>query len=201
MIASMTGFARRESSGAWGTLICELRSVNHRFLESGFRLPEELRGLEPDLRQALMRELKRGKVDCTVTFRAAQGAQRALELDPEALQVLAARLRVVKAALSEHAGTVDALEVLRWPGVIRDVESGAEELFPTARTLVAQTLSDLTAAPPREAGRRRRYEGTHRAAARAGAGHRMMFLNIAGAELEQSPFADYLPGRRWGLSL
>ena len=46
MIASMTGFARRESTGSWGTLVCELRSVNHRFLEAGFRLPDELRAAE-----------------------------------------------------------------------------------------------------------------------------------------------------------
>ena len=53
MIASMTGFARRELTGGWGTLACELRSVNHRYLEPGFRLPEELRPLESELRQLL----------------------------------------------------------------------------------------------------------------------------------------------------
>jgi uncharacterized protein (TIGR00255 family) len=76
MITSMTGFARREAAGPWGTLVCELRSVNHRFLEAGFRLPDELRAIEPDLRQSLMRELKRGKVDCTINLRAAHDAQR-----------------------------------------------------------------------------------------------------------------------------
>ncbi len=53
MIHSMTGFARREASGPWGQLTCEVRSVNHRYLEPGFRLPEELRGLEGELRQTL----------------------------------------------------------------------------------------------------------------------------------------------------
>ena len=61
MIASMTGFARREISGSWGALVCELRSVNHRFLESGFRLPDELRAAEGELRQRLARDIKRGK--------------------------------------------------------------------------------------------------------------------------------------------
>ena len=65
MIVSMTGFARREATGPWGTLVCELRSVNHRFLECGFRLPDDLRGAESELRQIATRELKRGKVDCT----------------------------------------------------------------------------------------------------------------------------------------
>ncbi|MGH8150408.1 MAG: YicC/YloC family endoribonuclease, partial [Steroidobacteraceae bacterium] len=86
MIASMTGFARREASGPWGTLVCEARSVNHRFLETGSRLPDELRSLEPELRQAVARELKRGKVDCSISYRAAQGAERALELDADALE-------------------------------------------------------------------------------------------------------------------
>ena len=53
MIASMTGFARRDTSGVWGTLVCELRSVNHRFLEAGFRLPDELRSAESELRTRL----------------------------------------------------------------------------------------------------------------------------------------------------
>src|SRR5690242_6409892 len=101
MIASMTGFARREASGTWGTLICELRSVNHRFLETGFRLPDDLRALEPELRQVFIRELKRGKVDCTLTYRAAQGAGRSLDLDESALSRLLARVHEVALAISE----------------------------------------------------------------------------------------------------
>jgi uncharacterized protein (TIGR00255 family) len=155
MIASMTGFARRESSGPWGVLICELRSVNHRFLEPGFRLPEELRSLEADLRQALMRDLKRGKVDCTLTYRAAQGAERALELDGVALERLVARLREVAGAMGAHASGVSPLEVLHWPGVIRNVDSGSEQLIAAARELFAETLRELAAARTREGTRLR----------------------------------------------
>jgi uncharacterized protein (TIGR00255 family) len=150
MITSMTGFARREAAGAWGTLVCELRSVNHRFLETGFRLPEELRSLEPDLRQAMLRELKRGKVDCTVNYRAAQGAERTLEIDPEGLHRLVSRLRVVQAALPDHAASFDALEMLRWPGVIRDADGGTEELLNAARALASQALAELIATRARE---------------------------------------------------
>ena len=79
MIASMTGFARRELAGPFGTLICELRSVNHRFLDATLRRPDNCRGLEPELRAALSRVLKRVKVDCTITLRAAEaGAERFL---------------------------------------------------------------------------------------------------------------------------
>src|ERR1700680_3981484 len=126
MITSMTGFARREAVGTWGTLVCELRSVNHRFLESGFRLPDELRATEPELRQCLMRELKRGKVDCTISLRSTPGAQSALALDAEALERLLARVRELASAFPA-AHTVNLLDVLRWPGVIRDNSTVGEE--------------------------------------------------------------------------
>jgi uncharacterized protein (TIGR00255 family) len=154
MIASMTGFARREASGPWGVLVCELRSVNHRFLEAGFRLPEELRSLEPDLRQLVMRELKRGKVDCTLNYRPNLGAERALELDAEALERLLGRVRELSAALPERH-IVDVLDVLRWPGVIRNAEGGTEELLAATRSLVADTLKELATARAREGERLR----------------------------------------------
>jgi uncharacterized protein (TIGR00255 family) len=149
MIASMTGFARRETSGPWGVLVCELRSVNHRFLEAGFRLPEEVRSLEPDLRQLMMRELKRGKVDCSLNYRPAQGAERALELDADALSRLLARVREVASELPKHH-TIDVIEVLRWPGVIKDADTNSEELLTAARKLVQEALQDLAAARARE---------------------------------------------------
>jgi uncharacterized protein (TIGR00255 family) len=154
MIASMTGFARREAAGPWGTLACELRSVNHRYLEAGFRLPEELRSTEGELRQALAKELKRGKVDCSVHFRAAQGAERALLLDAEVLERLLDRIREVAAKLPAQQ-TVDALEVLRWPGVLRSDDSGTEPLVEASRLLFAATVRDLAAARAREGARLR----------------------------------------------
>ncbi len=150
MIASMTGFARREATGPWGTLICEARSVNHRFLEPGLRLPEELRSLEPDVRQSIMRELKRGKVDVTLTYRAAQGAERALELDAEALERLLGRLTEVSSRMPPGASPGTALEVLRWPGVIRNADTGTEALLGAARQLTAATLAELAATRARE---------------------------------------------------
>src|SRR5690242_21337929 len=109
MIASMTGFARRESTGTWGTLVCELRSVNHRFLEAGFRLPDELRAAEGELRTRLARQLRRGKVDCTLTYRRPPGGGGALEVDPAALGRLLAAVQEVTRAMREPA-TVSALE-------------------------------------------------------------------------------------------
>jgi uncharacterized protein (TIGR00255 family) len=153
-ITSMTGFARREVSGPWGTLVCELRSVNHRFLEAGFRLPDELRGAESELRQRLAKEIKRGKVDCSLSCRRLQGADTALEVDAEALNRLTARVRDVARMLPDSQ-TVNVLDVLRWPGVLRDDSNIGEELLAATRGLFGETLEDLVAARTREGGRLR----------------------------------------------
>jgi len=150
MISSMTGFARREAAGPWGTLVCELRSVNHRFLETGLKLADELRSLEPELRRAFTQGLKRGKVDCSLSYRAAQGSERALELDTQALERLLARVREVSAAIPKGTAAVSPLDVLRWPGVLRNDGAGSEQLLAAARDLVAATLSDLIGARARE---------------------------------------------------
>jgi uncharacterized protein (TIGR00255 family) len=153
MIASMTGFARRELTGPWGSLICELRSVNHRFLESSLRLPEELRSLDPEIRQQFGRGLKRGKIDCTITYRRTDIAARALELDQGALDQLLGRVQDVVGRAGTTPVSVDALEVLRWPGVIRDTDTGTEDLLIAARTLAAATVDDLAQARSREGAR------------------------------------------------
>jgi uncharacterized protein (TIGR00255 family) len=153
MIASMTGFARRETSGPWGSLICELRSVNHRFLESSLRLPEELRSLDPEIRQQFGRGLKRGKVDCTFTYRRTDTAVRALDLDSDALEQLLARVREVTALAGTTPVSFDALEALRWPGVIRDADTGTEDLLAAARSLAVATIDDLALARAREGAR------------------------------------------------
>jgi len=148
MIASMTGFARREHAGSWGTLTCELRSVNHRYLEPGFRLPEELRPLESDLRQMLAKNLKRGKVDCTMHLRGAQTAERELRVDAAALEHVAAAVRQVLGALPK--ANVDAIEVLRWPGVVETATPDSEALLASGRALFQQTLDELGAMRLRE---------------------------------------------------
>jgi uncharacterized protein (TIGR00255 family) len=154
MIASMTGFARREISGSWGALVCELRSVNHRFLEAGYRLPDELRAAEGELRQRLAREIKRGKVDCSISYRRVQGAESALQVDSAALERLLAGIRDVARSLPGNH-TVNVLDVLRWPGVVRDESVAGEELLATAHTLFGSTLEDLVAARAREGQRLR----------------------------------------------
>ena len=154
MIASMTGFARREISGNWGALVCELRSVNHRFLESGFRLPDELRAAEGELRQRLAREIKRGKVDCSISYRRAQGAETALEVDTAALERLLTSVRDISRSLPGNP-TVNVLDVLRWPGVLRDETDSGDELLKATHVLFGNTVEELIGARAREGQRLR----------------------------------------------
>jgi len=150
----MTGFARRETTGSWGTLVCELRSVNHRFLEAGFRLPDELRSAESELRTRLAQQLRRGKVDCTLSYRRPQGAGGALEVDGVALERLLAAVSVVMRSQRE-AFTVNALDVLRWPGVLREDTASGEQLLAVAYAVFGATLEELVAARAREGARLR----------------------------------------------
>ena len=152
MIASMTGFARHERTGPFGTLVCEIRSVNHRYLDATLRLPDSCRGLETELRQSLARDLKRGKVDCTLQQRAPQADAVALDIDQAALERLLARLRELNKALGQTT-PVDPIELLRWPGVLREAENNTDQLQQAVRELFARTLADLAGARAREGAR------------------------------------------------
>ena len=152
MIASMTGFARHERSGPFGTLVCEIRSVNHRYLDATLRLPDSCRALETELRQSLARDLKRGKVDCTLQQRSPQADTVSLDIDQAALDRLVARLRQLNASLGQSA-QVDPIELLRWPGVLRETENNTEQLQQAVRELFTRTLADLAGARAREGAR------------------------------------------------
>jgi len=152
MIASMTGFARHERSGPFGTLVCELRSVNHRFLDATLRLPDTCRALEPELRQALARELKRGKVDCSLQQRSQQAGAASLDIDQIALARLLGRLQELEAALPGRS-QIDLIELLRWPGIVREESADAEGLSQAVREVFASTLHELASARAREGAR------------------------------------------------
>jgi uncharacterized protein (TIGR00255 family) len=149
MIRSMTGFARRERQGPWGTLVCELRTVNHRYLEASLRLPEELKALDTEARQAIAAALRRGKVDASLYLRAASGSQRSLELDNSLLDELLARVEQVRAQLRD-AAPVSPLELLRWPGVVREAELDAKPVLVAALELLREALAELNETRHRE---------------------------------------------------
>jgi len=121
MIHSMTAFARVEIKGDWGNAVWEIRSVNQRFLETYFRLPEQFRGIEPVLRERFRKQLNRGKVECNLRFNANPAAKSELALNEKlALQLIQHANWVNEQTLNSQ---VNPLEVMRWPGVMEAQEN------------------------------------------------------------------------------
>ncbi|AOL20609.1 YicC/YloC family endoribonuclease [Xanthomonas citri pv. malvacearum] len=147
MIRSMTAFAGSERITPWGTLGCELRSVNHRFLEVGVRLPEELRALEPLLRERVAAKNSRGKLDLTLRLRAPDNAQT-LAVNESLLQqlgALATRLDGVFPKL--QVGFTDLLQL---PGVLQVQDVDAPALQAQAVALLEEVVGSFVIARGRE---------------------------------------------------
>ena len=152
MIASMTGFAAAAQESAHGSLAVELKTVNHRYLEFQTRIPEELRPLEPAMREAVGNKLTRGKVDCRVTFTPVSTAARSLVPDAEALASLrAASQRVLERFPEARAMSIS--EILHWPGVLADESLSAEKLKEQVLGLLERAIADLNASRVREGGK------------------------------------------------
>lgn len=143
MINSMTGFARADLELESGTLLWEIRSVNHRYLEASFRLPEGFRHIEPQLRAQVGETLKRGKLDASLQFHSANSISAKLELN-EALADEIIRHGERIGALMDDDGKLSALAVLRWPGVLKEQALDVENLMDPAAELLADAINDLS---------------------------------------------------------
>ena len=144
---SMTAFAR-ESASTPAAISIELRSVNHRYLDCHFKLPDSLRALEPRLRDALGAALKRGKIDCQIKVGAAQGGS-SLDIDGDRLRALARALDTVLEAVPE-AVEPDTLALLQFPGVCVGDSSDEAALQAAAMALFDTALESLQATRARE---------------------------------------------------
>jgi len=153
MIRSMTGFARRERQFPWGLLSWEMKTVNHRFLEIGCRLPEDFRSAEADFRQTIAGAVKRGKVDVALHFHPATAAS-SLEVDANLLGNLTQRAQQIAAAAGS-AARIEVLDLLRWPGVMRDDTRDTAVLIAAAQALLGEALAELTRFRDSEGGRLR----------------------------------------------
>jgi uncharacterized protein (TIGR00255 family) len=149
MIYSMTGYGVAAREFAWGVLNVELRSVNHRYLDIQFRLPDELRGMEPQLREMLSARMTRGKVDCRIALSVAAGARRLPEVNVELLRQLVALDAAVRKALPD-AASLGAADILRWPGMLGTEELPLEEVQSGCRELMQAALETFVAARARE---------------------------------------------------
>ncbi len=144
----MTGYAVATSEGAAGTLTIEIKSVNSRFLDLQFRINDELRALEPDLRAAIMAAITRGKVEARLSFgRKVAGGAAALN------QELLADLARLQSEIAQHfaqAAPMTVAELLRWPGVVEESHIGQESLQADVAALTAKTIAAFVDSRRRE---------------------------------------------------
>ncbi len=152
MINSMTGFASGEQSTGRGELQWEVRTVNHRYLEAQFKLPEGFRALESELRELVNAKLKRGKLDATLQFRPFVPAGESLQINSTLAATVILRAQSLASQIDGAAG-FSALDILRWPGVVTETSIDTSELFEPAKALLAATLDSLCAARGREGAR------------------------------------------------
>jgi len=149
MIQSMTGFARAETRHEGGQLRWELRSVNHRYLDLQFRLPEALRALEPECRSLIGGVIRRGKVDASLSLELPQGGPRHTRLNLELARQLIAYAGEIARELPESR-PLNPLALLRWPGVVEELQPDLAPLAPVALATLQTAVDELQAARARE---------------------------------------------------
>ncbi|AMO54426.1 hypothetical protein GZ77_22960 [Endozoicomonas montiporae] len=148
MTSSMTAFARVQVQEDWGSLVWEIRSVNHRYLEPHFRLPEQAREIEPKLREVLRKQLNRGKIECSLRLQLAEGTQK-LNLNEAVLEDVQAAVNKVETWFINAAG-VNPLEILRWPGVMESEETNLAPVHAAALKAFEEAIAQLISMRQRE---------------------------------------------------
>jgi uncharacterized protein (TIGR00255 family) len=149
MIRSMTAFSRQQSRGDEGELTWELRSVNHRYLETTVRLPEELRAIEPSVRERVTQRLGRGKVECNLRFKAGSAGADDLKVNTRLVeQLLQVADQMAHRLHSSHHPSI--MDILRWPGVLESAEHDFAPLQQAALSLFDTTLDGLIESRERE---------------------------------------------------
>jgi uncharacterized protein (TIGR00255 family) len=150
MIQSMTAFARSENKGDWGQLVCEMRSINHRYLELSLNIAECLRHLEMPLREHLKKKLQRGKIECLIRFQPSLTANHSLfKVNEAVLNQVAAASKLI-AGYVPDAQMLNVADLLRFPGILENREVDIEALQTPVFSLLEQTLAELLAARKRE---------------------------------------------------
>ncbi|GAB2638836.1 YicC/YloC family endoribonuclease [Vibrio panuliri] len=149
MIYSMTAYSRKELKGDWGTAVWEIRSVNQRYLETYFRLPEQFRGLEPVLRERFRKRLARGKVECHLRFEANPAAQGELTINETlASQVIKAAEQVMH--MTGELSRINPFQVMQWPGVMETPEQDMDAVNKDLLSGFDEALSEFIEARGRE---------------------------------------------------
>lgn len=149
MIYSMTAYARKEIKGDWGSAVWEIRSVNQRYLETYFRMPEQFRALEPLLRDRFRKRLARGKVECNLRFEASTAAKGELSINTDlATQVIKAAEQIM-AITGEHS-RINPFQVMQWQGVMETPEQDMDAVNHDLLTAFDEALNEFIEARGRE---------------------------------------------------
>ena len=149
MTLSMTAFSRQQQEQEWGSLTWEIRSVNHRYLETSVRLPESLRALENGVREAVRKRLTRGKVECALRFQSEAKVSSDLHLNTKLIQQLV-QANIEIEQITGTSISLNNMEVLRWPGVIEEQDFDKTSIEKQALSLFSAALDDLVATRERE---------------------------------------------------
>lgn len=149
MIFSMTGYAAQEKILDNATLILELRAVNSRYLDLHFKLDDNLRSLEPLMRERIGEQLSRGKIECKLNLMARTSAPQAAQIDPAMLQQLAAMQATAKKHFPQSR-ELSVADILRWPGVLISEAGGESQLAEEVKALLQEGLQALNASRARE---------------------------------------------------
>ena len=149
MTLSMTAFSRQQNEQEWGSLTWEIRSVNHRYLETSVRLPESLRALENGVREAVRKRLTRGKVECALRFQSEAKISSDLHLNTTLIkQLVQAKVEIEQ--ITGTSSNLSNMEVLRWPGVIEEQDFDKTSIEKQALSLFGAAMDDLVATRERE---------------------------------------------------
>jgi uncharacterized protein (TIGR00255 family) len=141
MTSSMTAFARKQADFPWGTLVWEIRSVNHRYLEPAFRLPEQFRSVETALRDVLRSSLSRGKIEAQLKFLPDLSEAGKIQVNEALLEQL--NHTIQKVANASSASMPSSLDILKWPGIIQEQEQESKVIEEASLSLFRNTVQLL----------------------------------------------------------
>ena len=149
MMLSMTAFARQQLEQDWGSLTWEIRSVNHRYLETSVRVPETFRRLEIVIRETVRKRLSRGKVECQLRYQSVENSTTEINLNQNLVfKLLNANKEIEE--MTGSSGSLSNMEILRWPGVVSDQQMDTASIDKQAIRLFSLALDDLISSRERE---------------------------------------------------
>ncbi len=149
MVKSMTAFARQQLAADWGTLTWEIKSVNQRFLEPNFRMPETFRHLEFELRNTLRKRLSRGKLECSLRIEYNSAAAANMKLDQDLAQQLLTMHQELQ-VLAQESQPPNLMQIMRWPNILQQEEADTDQMEADVKALFEQAVAQLIEVRGRE---------------------------------------------------